>query len=108
MFKKIILATATFAIVCVAYLIYQWQDDTLLREHRARPDAVPPPVSSHRFVTTRPSDAADLADQALTFRDFRVPSGKAPVFHMYDRKGHAKIIFRSTRNPAPRPVPAQS
>ncbi len=96
MFKKIILAAATFAIVCVAYQIYQWRDDTLPHVPRARWADVPPPASTRAPVATRPADAADLVNRAFTIQDARIPSGQAPVFRMYDRRGNARIMFRAS------------
>ena len=69
MLKKIILAAATFAIVCVAYQIYQLQDDVLLRDRQAISDVPPPRAASKPPVTTRPADATDLENQAFTLRE---------------------------------------
>lgn len=96
MFRKIILAVSTFALVCVVFAIYQWQDETF----SARPGghgttALTPvrPISDR--TTTQP--ATEPSGQ-LTIRQFKAQPGASPTVRLYDPKtGEARIIFQAVK-----------
>jgi len=94
-FRKIILVVATFALICVAFAIYAWREDSgVLRARRA---LTPPPV---RPTATRPSGTtlpADAERAAIAIKWANIPKGQEPKIRVYDPKtGEAKIIFQAT------------
>ncbi|MHC4443011.1 MAG: hypothetical protein ACYTBZ_00875 [Planctomycetota bacterium] len=96
MFKKIILALATFAFIAIAYTIYQWQDDTIPSERQRKNQ-----VAQHRKRTvhprtTQPADITALRGKSISFRDAAIPPGKSPKISLFDEKGNERIQFRST------------
>jgi len=94
MFRKIILVVATFALVCVAFAIYVWREDSgLLQTRRA---LTPPPISppaTRPAGTTQPGDAKRAT---IAIKWANIPSGEKPKIRVYDPKtGEAKIIFQA-------------
>ncbi|UCD27493.1 MAG: hypothetical protein JSV03_10255 [Planctomycetota bacterium] len=96
MFKKIILAVATFAFIAVAYTIYQWQDDTFTHQERKTTKVVPRRKPTIRSGTTQPVGSSNIQSKALSFKDANIPPGKSPKISIFDKKGREKIRFRST------------
>jgi len=96
-FKKIILALATFAVISIVYAIYQWQDDTPGPGDQPRSAAVPRRTLPPRPRTTRPADAAEVKSKSFSWGEAKIPPGDAPRVRVYDRKGNAKIVFQATR-----------
>jgi DNA-binding beta-propeller fold protein YncE len=92
-FKKIILAVATFGIICVAYVIYQWQDVTTTRS----PRVAEPPVRpvARRAVATQPA-ASRPEDATFSFKGARIPPGESPRVSVFDDKGNARYVFQCT------------
>ena len=94
MFRKIILVIATFALVCVAFAIYVWREDTGPRS-RIRPQPV-----SRQPVASRPAAASRPADQhpTFTYQWAKIPPGQAPKVRVYDpRTGEVRISFQATQ-----------
>jgi len=94
-FRKIILAVASFALVCVAFLIYQSRDED--RFAATQPEVPRPPV---RAAVTQPGAAQPLVgDQkgALIGGWQNVLPGGGSKIHVYDRGGEAKYIFEAAQ-----------
>jgi len=93
-FRKIILVVATFALICVAFAIYAWREDSGVSQ--ARRKLTPPPL---RPTATRPTGTTQPADAertAITFKWANIPKGQKPKIRVYDPKtGEAKIIFQA-------------
>ena len=95
MFKKIILALATFAFIAVAYTIYQWQDDTIPPERRGQNKVTQRRTRTVQSRTTQPADLTGFRGKSISFKDADVPPGKSPKISLFDERGNEKIRFRS-------------
>lgn len=95
MLRKIILVVASFALVYVAFLIYQSRDED---RFATVPEEVPrPPV---RAVETQPAAAQPLiGDQKGTLIGGwqNVLPGGGSKIHVYDKTGEAKYIFEAAQ-----------
>lgn len=93
MFKKTILALATFAIAMIAYVVYQWQDATVSPSEAARPPGRAPVLErlASRPADTQPARTFNLAGRA------DIPPGEMPMIRVFDERGQAKIVFQCNR-----------
>lgn len=85
MFKKILLAVSTFAIVTLLFAVYQWRDTTPTRTPR------------HVVPTSNPAAQMEPDAQRFRFRNVDVPPGEKPFVVVYDDRGRPKIRFRSEK-----------
>lgn len=90
-FRKIALFLATVLIIGVAFIIYQWREDSPLLVRNAADNRTSTPLRER--VSTRPVDETQLFE----FRDVKVPPGESPRVRVFDRKGNAKIVFQAVR-----------
>jgi len=95
-FKKIILALATFAFIAVAYMIYRWQDDTIGPEKQQQVRVAPRRKATRITSTTQPVGVSRLKSKALSFKDANIPPGRQPKISIFDNKGNERIRFLST------------
>ncbi len=93
MFKKTILALATFAIALIAYVVYQWQDPTVATPEAARPPGRAPVLER---LATRPAETQPARTFSLQGKA-DIPPGEMPMIRVFDEHGQAKIIFQCNR-----------
>jgi len=90
--KKIILAIATFAIIAIAFMVVQWQENLSRPNHAVQKQELPPRRPPQQIAaSSQPDQPAN--PQTLSFGQASIPPGEAPKIHRYDRQGNAKIIF---------------
>jgi lipopolysaccharide export system protein LptA len=90
MLKKIILFVATFALVCVAYIAYQWQDTTPVAAQKATDKLDIQPL---RAMQSQPATEGP----AITYRDAKIPPGEAPRVRVFGPDGQPKIVFQASK-----------
>lgn len=93
MLKKTLLAVASFALICVAFAIYQWQDGTPPQMRLPNPPAPVHPLPA-RAPQTAPAGSQPAS---FMFRGAEIPPGESPMVRVFDEHGEARIVFKATK-----------